>query len=367
MGKHPSSPTSLGGTANLRALAARNAEAAETSLPEHKQVMLDSFRVITDFASSMERKAKEKTVEPAIALLPYNATASEMQSKQFRQAVRRGDDVYLPSWAPDVRALPNHFLRTALFTCSSSVQAAFDNELPGSATHLAAEKEIASFKNICMTSSGYGLCQFDRLVYSTCLDYYRLLPLSSEKSDQYISTSFYEFSRRMGGTYGDKTHIAIRNSLLRLGSAKICVRTNQINTDLPKLLAVNFENGEIGNDLKGSDLLRIQVPESVAELFGPGAWTTVEIEAVRYNGLKGWLASFYASHSKKQWLPVETLYKLTGYESHFGNFNTSLTKALDKLMEQDTPSRSRIGSYRFSEDGKNLSVVRAKWKNESQQ
>lgn len=361
MGKYPSLPTSLGGATNLRALAARNTEAAKTSLPEHKEVMLASSQVMNDIAGGMERKAKEKEKkeEPAIALFPYNATESEMQFKRCRQSVQRGDDVFLPSWAIGLRALPNHFLRTALFTCSSSVQAAFDNELPGSTTHLAEEKEIASFRNICITSSGYELCQFDRLVYSTCLEYYRLLPLSSERNNQYVSTSFYAFSRCMGGTYGDKTHIAIRNSLLRLGSAKICVRTNQIDTDLPKLLAVNFENVEIGNDLKGSDILRIQVPESVAELFGPGAWTTVETEAVRYNGLKGWLASFYATHSKKQWLPVEALYKLTGYESHFGNFKTSLTKALDKLMAPDTPSRCRIKSYNFSEDGKNLLVVRA--------
>ncbi|MCA8070021.1 hypothetical protein [Burkholderia vietnamiensis] len=108
-------------------------------------------------------------------------------------------------------------------------------------------------------------------------------------------------------------------------------------------------------------MLLLRVTTSVAELFGPGSWTAVQNEAVEYDGLKGWLASFYAGHTGPQWLPISTLYGLSVYESHMRNFRARLIRALEKLKAPRTPTRCHVAKYYFSKDGKKICVVRSEW------
>lgn len=345
----------------LRKLASLTANAALTVAVDRQTTVLDAAEQIDRFADNLERRAENARTEPAIAELPSNATAEEVQNVRRRQAIRRGSDVYLPSWSAMARALPNAFLRSALFSTGRSVQADCASVLSGDSTLLVAGKEIATFRNMTLTFSGYELCQFDRLVYATCLDYYREAPLCPEESPRHVRTTFYEFARRMGNEYSVKAHRAIRASILRLSFAQMRLRYNRMNIEVPKLLSVTFEDGGLGEDFKGSEALLLRVTTSVAELFGPGAWTAVDNEAVRYDGLKGWLASFYAGHAGPMWLPIERLYLLSGYTSHMRNFKASLVRALEKLTDTRTPACSRVARYEFSEDGAKIRVVRAEW------
>jgi hypothetical protein len=347
--------------AELRELARRTAEAALTAAPDRQMTVLDASERINRFADGLERRNRKELTEPAIAELPSNATTEEVRNARRRQATRRGTEVYLPSWSAMARALPNTFLRSALFSTGRSIQAENEKVLSGDQTLLVAGKEIASLRTLTQTFSGYELCQFDRLVYATCLDYYREIPLSPEESPRHVRTSFYEFACRMGNEYSVKAHRAIRASLLRLSFAQMRLRYNRMNIEVPKLLSVTFEDGEAGGDFKGSDTLLLRVTVSVAELFGPGAWTAVTSEAVGYDGLRGWLASFYAGHSAPQWLPVERLHQLSGYKSHMRNFKASLIRALEKLKASETPACSRVAVYYFSKDGTKICVVRSEW------
>ncbi|MFX1715546.1 hypothetical protein [Paraburkholderia sp. A1RO-5L] len=353
--------TTHGRAAELRVLAERAAEAALEAPSGHQSAVLDAAERLDQIASSLERKAEKESAEPAIAVLHPDATAEEVGKARRRQATRRGVDVYLPSWSDMAQALPNTFLRTALFGSGRSIQSENDKVLSGDSTLLVTEKEVASFQNLTLSFSGYKLCQFDRLVYATCLDYYRERPLSPDEQPRHVSTSFYEFACRMGNAYSVKAHKAIRASLLRLSFAQMRLRYQRMNIEVPKLLSVTFEDGEADGDFKGSDVLLLRVTASVAELFGPGAWTAVAREAVRYDGLTGWLASFYASHSVPQWLSVKRLYALSGYESHMRNFKASLIRALEKLKDGKTPLCSRVAAYHFSKDGTKIYVIRSEW------
>lgn len=353
--------TALRKVAELRDLASMTASAALTAELGRQSTVLSAAEHLRNFADSLERKAKKGAVEPAIAVVHPDATGDELGKARRRQATRRGTDVYLPTWSAMAQALPNAFLRTAIFSSGRSVQADSVRVLSGDETLLVAGKKIASFKNMTLTFSGYELCQFDRQVYATCLDYYREKPLSPDESQQHISASFYEFACRMGGSYGLNTHKAVRASLLRLSFAQMRMRYERMNLELPKLLAVSFQDGEAGGDFKGSDIILFRVTVAVAELFGPGAWTAVDKEVVAYDELLGWLASFYAGHSKPFWLPVTSLYELSGYESHIGNFRASLIRSLNKLMHEQTPICCRVSKYEFSDDGRNLLVIRSKW------
>lgn len=345
----------------LRDLALRTAEAAMTAAPGYESTVLDAAERLDKFASSRERQAKLAAAEPPVVVLPSDATVDEVRKARRRQATRRGQDVYLPSWSDMALALPNTFLRSALFSAGRHVQANNKNVLEGDLSALVADKEVVSFSNLTLTLSGYELCQFDRQVYATCLDYYRERPLSPEASNHYVKTSFYEFATRMELAYGLNPHKAIRASLLRLSFAQIRIRHKGWNLEVPKLLTVSFEDGSTSGVFKGSDLMLLRVTEPVAELFGRGAWTAVEKDAVGYDGLMGWLASFYTGHSKAKGLPVEFLQRLSGYQSHPGNFKTSLIRALDKLKDKKIPESVRVSEYYFTEDGKELTVVRAAW------
>ncbi|MBN3808742.1 plasmid replication initiator TrfA [Paraburkholderia sp. Ac-20347] len=323
--------------------------------------VLDAAEQLQHIADGIERREKKSLEQPAVAELPANATADEMYHSRRRQATRVGSEVYLPGWSATARALPNSFLRSALFAAARNVQTDNANLLAGTSTCLVAEKKIGTFKNMTLMFSGHSLCQFDRLVYATCLEYYREIPLCPEGSPRYERTTFYEFARRMGNKYSVNAHRAIRASLLRLSVAQVRVRRERVNIEVPKLLSVKFEKGGSADDCKGSDVLLLQVATSVAELFGPGEWTAVDNEAAGYDGLKGWLASFCAGHAHPKPLPVDLLREITGYASNKWNFKASLVRALEKLKTPDTPACSRVASYHFSDDSTQIYVVRSAW------
>lgn len=343
--------------AELRKLAEQTATAALTAEPGYQGTVLDAAETIGNIADSMSRK----TELPAVLVLPDNATNQELRTARTKQAARRGREVYLPSWSSVAQALPDAFLRTALFSSSSSIQKKNDQVLAGDRTLLVADAEIASFRDIRLMFSGYRLCQYDRQVYATCLEYYREHPLVPEGSTCHIQTTFHEFASKMGSTHNAKTYLAIRASLLRLSFAQLRLRYERLNIEVPKLLSVSFEDGAPTGDMQGSDMLLLRITEPVAELFGVACWTAVHKVAVDYDGLRGWLANFYASHGKAKWIPLESLYRLSGYESKMSNFKDSLVKALEKLKDPTTPEDTRVAKYHFNKEETSIYVVREEW------
>ena len=341
----------------MRELADLTAEAALTAAPGYQSVVLKASETISRVAGGLARKVEG----PAVLVLPDNATPQELRTARTRQAARRGQEVYLPSWSSVAQALPDAFLRTALFAASSSIQKQNELVLAGDRSLLVANEEIAAFRDISLLFSGYRLCQYDRQVYATCLEHYRELPLAPEDSTRHIRTTFHAFAQQMGGTHNAKTYLAIRASLLRLSFAQLRLRYGRLNIEVPKLLSVTFEDGGPSGDMHGRDQLLLRITEPVADLFGVASWSTVHKAASDYDGLRGWLAHFYASHSRARWVPVETLYKLSGYESRMSNFRDSLTKALDKLRSPRTPECSRVKEYTFSPDRSKVYVVREAW------
>ena len=341
----------------LRQLGDLTAQGAMTASPGHQLNVLKAAETIIQFASNMAKKVDE----PAVVLLPSNATQKELGVARARQAVRRGQEVYLPIWSSVAHALPDAFLRSALFSASSGIQKQNDSVLAGDQSLLVANKEVVTLSDLNLVFSGYPLCQFDRQVYATCLEYYRDRPLAPEGSTQHIRTTFHEFAQQMRGTHNAKTYLAIRASLLRLSFARLHLRYGGLDIVVPNLLSVTFEDGGPSGEMHGRDLLLLRITEPVAELFGKARWSAVDKAASDYDGLRGWLANFYASHSRARWLPVETLYRLSGYESRFDNFRSSLIKALDKLMSPETPGCSRVEQYVFSKDKTRLYVVRVGW------
>ncbi|MDT0216763.1 MULTISPECIES: plasmid replication initiator TrfA [Alcaligenes] len=361
--------TNLSRADKLRALAEATARAALKAAPDAREELLEASNTLSSLAHTSELRIKKQ--EEPVKILPSNATRDELTSARSRQATRRGAETYLPTLSDVAQVLPNALLRCALFSSSRKVPTLNDQVLSGDTSLLVVNKTIASFNNVTVTLNGYELCQFDRIVYATCLDYYRERPLSPETENKHVGTTFYEFAKRMGRSYSVRLHHSIRASLLRLSFAQLRIRRDRLNLEVPKFLSVSFEDSEqdveasaIAGAPLGSDRLWLRVSESVAELFGPGAWTALERKAMDYSGLQGWLASFYATHQGPLWLSVKKLHEMSGYESRFSNFRKGLCEALDKLKAGDTPPSCRISEYHFSNDGEKIQVHRVSWNGE---
>lgn len=350
--------------ARMRKLSDNTSLAALDAEGVHQDTVSKAAIELSKAADRAERRATRRASEPEprVATLPAHAPLDQVRTARRRQAVKRGSDTYLPSWSDIAVGLPSALLRSALFSCSQKIQAASFSEAVEDQRPLVANWEIPSLSNLSITLSGYELCQFDRKVYATCLDYYRDKPLPPEDSPLYTTTSFYEFIHRMNHSYGLTSHFAVRASLLRLSFAQLRLQFKGWNIEVPRLINVSFEDGAITGAYKASDILLLRVTDSVANLFGPGDWTAVEKEVVGYDGLKGWIANFYAGHSKPHWLAVDSLRKNSGYASRPSNFKKSLYTALDSLKNEETPLSCRVKKYEQSEDGANILVVRSAWK-----
>ncbi len=345
--------------ADCQAQARAIATAALTAAPGFQSTVLSGAERLQRIGASLARKSKATT--PRVAILPANATAAELRKSRRTQATQQGNLVYLPAWQESAQALPNALLRCALFASTDSVQAENTKALAADTSNVVADERINSYDTVTVTLTGHKLCQFDRKVFAACLDFYREIPLAKDDSAKSVETTIYGFALRMGQSYGLNTHRAILASLLRLSSVKIQIHTESGDNDIPRLLSVKFKDGD-AQRLKGSDPLELKVFSSIAKLFGPRAWTVLEKTAVAYDGLHGWLASFYASHACGKWLEVNWLHELCGYKSHGRNFRTSLLKALDKLTSEDTPESCRIKEYHLSANGLKLLVLRPGWK-----
>ncbi|WP_423707871.1 hypothetical protein [Undibacterium sp. WLX3042] len=318
------------------------------------QDRLESLILLVEENIESEKRKKDKNKKPAILNLPKNATRNEVNNARITQAVKQGSAVYLPLWSEGCRGIPSSFLRSALFSTEDGVQQRKDSSGVREINKSCTEVKLASLGNISIVLTGAHLCQKDRQVFSTCLDYYRERPLAAVGSNDFVRTTFYEFCKRTGVSYGVNPHKSILASLLRLQCVRLSVRHDHWNFS-GSMLEVKF--GDNDEERKGSDELCIQVSENIAELFGVGAWTAVDMKTASYRGLLGWTANFYASHSDRNYeYSFDYLQELAGYTGTKHNFKQGICSALDKLKNDTVAEKARIYSYEYSEDNKKIRV-----------
>lgn len=298
--------------------------------------------------------AHSRALEPAVLELEITATQAVFLAARTRRAVRRGKDVYLPSWSDFAIGLPNAMLRSSLWTAGEYSEAWMENAL------------IANLgREVNVLYTGRQLTQYDRRVFATCLDYYKAdRPLSPGGASSWVKVSFFELAQSMGLAYTLNTHKAMRGSLLRLEAAALRVCTGHLELPVPRLLEVAFDDGYHSvpeAELKGRDLIMFRVLEPFAALYGPTTWTAVPKPALGMKGLRGWLTGFYATHSVPRQVPFKTLHELSGLACRPNDFRARFCKTLDELSSDDTPSETRVASYRVSDDRKSITVCMECW------
>lgn len=338
--------------AEIRAQASAARRAAETAEDGRTRDLASAGAdTLEAIARSQQRRAK---AADAILILAANASDVELRQARLRRAVRRGCDVYLPSWREATVAMPNVLLRSALFAARTPTGEAL------------LEEPIASQGDTVVTLTGHPLCDYDRRVFGACLNYYRdERPLSDSEDAEWVRVSYWQLAQDLKVAYGANVHRAIRESLIRLNAAHLRIRVRRQDIPMPHLIEVAFDDGYLGKNastehLRGSDLVAFRVLESMARLFGPDDWSAVSDSALHdYSGLTSWLTGFYSTHAGPYELKITDLYRYSGAVCELREFRRRLKVALERLMGDDVPESHRVAEFEL--DKTKLTVRLTRW------
>lgn len=259
-----------------------------------------------------------KKLDDLLARIP------EMQEKARQRAEREKRDplpgaplpknaVQLPLWPDPVRAVPNGFLRSALFGAVAKGRRRYING-----------EDLAAVDGVTIRYKGERLDQGDLDTWESVLHAVRLQKLGSR-----CRLTSYALLKLMGKTDTGKNRATLHNRIERLVANAVTVKQGRY-TYIGGLIRFAAKDEETQEWV-------IELDEKLRLLFAADQFTQVEW-AVRHaldgQQLAQWLHGFYASHAKPFPMKAETLLKLAGGENaNPRSAQQKLRKALDAVAE----------------------------------
>lgn len=221
--------------------------------------------------------------------------------------------VQLPLWPEPVRAVPNGFLRSALFGAIAKGRRRYING-----------EDLAAVDGVTIRYKGERLDQGDLDVWESVLHAVRLQELGSQ-----CRVTSYALLKLMGKTDTGKNRATLHTRIERLVANAVTVKQGRY-TYIGGLIRFAAKDEETQEWV-------IELDEKLRPLFAGDQFTQVEW-AVRHaldgQQLAQWLHGFYASHAKPFPLRMETLLKLSGGENENPrSAQQKLRKALDAVAE----------------------------------
>lgn len=251
------------------------------------------------------------------------ARIAEMQEKARQRAEREKRDplpgaplpknvVQLPLWPEPVRAVPNGFLRSALFGAIAKGRRRYING-----------EDLAAIDGVTIRYKGERLDQGDLDVWESVLHAVRLQELGSQ-----CRLTSYALLKLMGKTDTGKNRTTLQNRIERLVANAVTIKQGRY-TYIGGLIRFAAKDEETQEWV-------IELDEKLRPLFAGDQFTQIEW-AVRHEldgkPLAQWLHGFYASHAKPFPMKVETLLRLCGSESELRRYRQTLGDALDAVAE----------------------------------
>ncbi len=219
----------------------------------------------------------------------------------------------LPLWPEPVRAVPNGFLRSALFGAIAKGRRRYING-----------EDLAAVDGVTIRYKGERLDQGDLDVWESVLHAVRLQELGSQ-----CRVTSYALLKLMGKTDTGKNRTTLHNRIERLVANAVTVKQGRY-TYIGGLIRFAAKDEETQEWV-------IELDEKLRPLFAGDQFTQVEWgvrHALDGHQLAQWLHGFYASHAKPFPLKVETLHRLCGSEAGLmSDFAKKLRKALDAVAE----------------------------------
>ncbi len=256
-----------------------------------------------------------KKLDDLLARIP------EMQARAKQRAERAPlpgaplpkNVVQLPFWPEPVRAVPNGFLRSALFGAIAK----------GKRRYIDGE-QLAALDGIEIRYTGQRLDQGDLDVWESVLHAVRLQELGSQ-----CRLTSYALLKLMGKTDTGKNRATLQKRIERLVATALTVKQGRYSY-IGSLIAGAAKDEETQEWV-------IELDAKLRPLFAADQFTQVEW-AVRHEldgqQLAQWLHGFYATHAKPFPMKVETLLKLSGSEDKSpGSAKQTLCKALDAVAD----------------------------------
>jgi hypothetical protein len=239
---------------------------------------------------------------------------AEMKEEQEQQGATQACKVVrLPLWPEPTRAVPNGFLRSALFGAIAKGRRRYING-----------EDLAAVDGVTIRYKGERLDQGDLDVWESVLHAVRLQELGSQ-----CRVTSYALLKLMGKTDTGKNRTTLHNRIERLVANAVTVRQGRY-TYIGGLIRFAAKDEETQEWV-------IELDEKLRPLFAADQFTQIEWK-VRHelNGkpLAQWLHGFYASHAKPFPIKVETLLRLCGSEATLmSDYAKTLRKALDAVAE----------------------------------
>ena len=226
---------------------------------------------------------------------------------------KQSKKVHLPIWPEPVRAVPNGFLRSALFGVVAKGRRRYING-----------EDLAAIDGVTIRYKGEQLDQGDLDVLESILHAVRTQELGSE-----CRVTSYALLKLMGKTDTGKNRATLQARIERLVANALTIKQGQY-TYIGSL--IDFA----AKDEKTQEWV-IKLDTKLRPLFAADQFTQIEW-AVRHalNGrqLAQWLHGFYASHARPFPMRMETLLRLAGSDdSNPRSGQQTLRKALDFVTE----------------------------------
>lgn len=217
----------------------------------------------------------------------------------------------LPPWPESVRAVPNGFLRTALFGAIAKGRRRYING-----------EDLATIDGVTIRYKGERLDQGDLDVWACVLHAIRLQELGSQ-----CGLTSYALLKLMGKTDTGKNRVTLRNRIERLVANAVSVKQGRYSY-IGSLIS------SAAKDEK-TQMWLIELDPRLRPLFESDQFTQLEW-AVRHEldgkPLAQWLHGFYSTHAKPYPMKVATLHRLCGSEAVLlSDFKKDLRRALDAI------------------------------------
>jgi len=244
----------------------------------------------------------------------HRAAASAATEKKQPQM-----QVQLPIWPEPVRAVPNGFLRSALFGAVAK----------GRRRYMTGE-DIAAIEGVTIRYKGERLDQGDLDVWESVLHAVRVQSLGSK-----CRMTSYSLLRKMGKTDSGKNRATLHNRIERLVANAVTVKQGRY-TYIGSLIRAAAKD-------ETTQEWVIEIDENLRPLFNEGQFTCIEWgvrHALDGHQLAQWLHGFYSSHAQPYPMKIETLHRLCGSEAGLlSDFAKKLRKALGAVQQASAAAR----------------------------
>jgi hypothetical protein len=256
-----------------------------------------------------------KTINDLLARLPEMQALAKQRAERERLpgAPLPKNVVQLPLWSEPVRAVPNGFLRSALFGAIAK----------GRRRYIDGE-QLAALDGVEIRYTGQRLDQGDLDVWESVLHAVRLQELGSQ-----CRLTSYALLKLMGKADTGGNRSVLQKRIERLRATALTVKQGRY-TYIGGLVDEAYKDEETQEWV-------IVLNPKLRALYGADQFTHVEWavrRALDGQTLAQWLHGFYASHAQPFPMRMETLLKLAGSENaHPRSAQQTLRKALDAVAE----------------------------------